>query len=151
MLPPGNSVGAANQADDVATARREVAQFLTGLGWPDIAGDTAESMSMLAEALVALRRLGRDVGPEVFTPYELSTIDPAAPAERLIEDVVIGTVVFESALVALRRLAHATHSAARFSNTAPAGVARSRSSCRCDPDTTWQVCLADPVSAAWLT
>ena len=111
-------------ADDVTTARREVVDFLTGLGWPAAAVDLAEPISMLADALVGLRRLGRDVGPEVFTPYaetadalaarELATVDPAAPAERVIEDVVIGTVVFESALIALRRLAHARHSAERF-------------------------------------
>jgi hypothetical protein len=117
-------------SDEVESARREIAEFLTGLGWPDTAGEAAPPISLLAEALVALRRLGRDVGPEVFTLYadtadalaasELATIDPSTSGERMIEDVVIGTVVFESALIALRRLAHAKHSAARFSNTAQA-------------------------------
>ncbi len=115
--------------DDVATARSEVANFLAGLGWPDAATDMSPPMWVLAEALTALRRLGGDVGPEVFTLYaetadvlagqELSTIDPARGGERMIEDVVIGTVVFESALVALRRLAHAKHSAARFGSMTP--------------------------------
>jgi hypothetical protein len=47
-------------------------------------------------------------------------VAPSAPAERLINDVVIDIVVFESALVALRRLAHAKHSAERFSNATTA-------------------------------
>jgi hypothetical protein len=35
--------------------------------------------------------------------------------EQVVEAVVVGTVVFEKALVALRRLAHESHSATLFS------------------------------------
>jgi DNA-binding transcriptional MerR regulator len=107
---------------DVDAARADVDTWLVGLGWEVASSGVARTM--LSYALLALRRLGRDVGPEVFAPYaeladglaerELATMDPAAPRPELVEEMVIGTVVFESALVALRRLAHANHSSTRF-------------------------------------
>jgi DNA-binding transcriptional MerR regulator len=107
---------------DVLQARTDVAAFLDELSWPSAAD--APARLMLADALVALRRLGRDVEADVFAPYaraadeladaELASMPTDSPPERMVEDAVIGTVVFESALVALRRLAHGKHSADRF-------------------------------------
>jgi hypothetical protein len=78
----------------------------------------------LAAALTALRVLGMEVGPTLFDPYaklvfgrgerELATVPDDVPREQIVESVVIGTVVFEAALVALCRLAHAHHSGRRF-------------------------------------
>ncbi|MBW3575564.1 MAG: MerR family transcriptional regulator [Actinobacteria bacterium] len=116
--------------DDVVRARGEVDAFLEDLGW-EIDG-SHPARRALADALVALRRLGRDHPAQVFEPYaevadhlaarELQTI-PSESRGEAVEGAVVGTVVFEAALVALRRLAQVRHSAARF---AAAGDERRR-------------------------
>ena len=107
---------------DVARARADVDRFLAGLGWR--VGAETPARFALADALVALRRLGRDVDADVFAPYakladalaarELDSIPADAPRAEAVERAVVGTVVFEAALLALRRLAQAHHSAERF-------------------------------------
>jgi DNA-binding transcriptional MerR regulator len=107
--------------DDIARARAEVDRFLAGLGWR--VSPEAPARRALADALAALWRLGRDTGAEVFAPHaeaadrlaaqELGRIPAAAPRAEAVERAVVGTVVFEAALVALRRLAHEHHSAGR--------------------------------------
>ena len=122
---------AADQApveDDVAQAREEVDRFLDGLGWR--VSPEAPSRRRLADALVALRRLDRDADAKVFAPYakaaeelaaqELASMPADAPRADLVESAVVGTVVFEAALVALRKLAQEHHSAVRFGQRAPA-------------------------------
>lgn len=105
---------------DLLEARREVDRFLAQLDWQ--VGSDAPARWMLSEALVTLRRLGRKVDATVFERY-------ARVAERLaahevkqvygrsrvdaVEGLVIGSVVFERALVALRYLAQEHHSARR--------------------------------------
>ncbi len=108
--------------DDVALARKDVDDFLAELGWS--VSPEAPSRRKLADALVALRRLGRDVDTKAFLPYakaahdlaarELSAMPAGAPRADLVEAAVVGTVVFEAALVALRKLAQEHHSALRF-------------------------------------
>ncbi len=110
--------------DDVQQAREEVDAFLRGMGWRVSA--EAPSRRKLADALVALRRLGRDVDTSVFDPYaqladqlaarELASApaDEQATRAELVEGAVVGTVVYEAALVALRKLAQEHHSARRF-------------------------------------
>jgi hypothetical protein len=105
--------------DDVRIARADVDAFLADLGW--MVEPAAPARASLADALVALRRLGRPVAAEVFAPYaeaadrlawwEVETIPSSTPPGEAIERMVIGTVVFEAALDALRRLAHEHHSA----------------------------------------
>ena len=118
---PGRTVPAPQ--DEIGRiARADVDDWLQRLGWYSTPDTPARAM--LADALAALRRLGRDVPAEIFTPYaeaanslaerELGSLDPTVSKARLVEDAVIGTVVFEAALVALRRLAQANHSAKRF-------------------------------------
>jgi DNA-binding transcriptional MerR regulator len=112
--------------DDLADARRDVDHFVDELGWR--VSPEAPARRALADALVTLRRLGRPVGPEVFRPYaelveglaamELDTIPADAPAAEAVEQSVVGTVVFEAALVALRRLAQEHYSSARFAAAA---------------------------------
>ncbi len=122
--------------DDVQEAREEVDAFLRGIGWRVSA--EAPSRRKLADALVALRRLGRDVDTSVFEPYaqladqlaarELGSLPPDEQATRaeLVERAVVGTVVFEAALVALRKLAQEHHSALRFGVPAPGRDGRRR-------------------------
>ena len=100
----------------------EVDRFLGRLGWQVKAG--APAKQVLAGALVSLRQLGWGVGAEVFGRYaavadelaewELARTPNGESRGRTVEAVVVGTVVFEVALVALRRLAQERHSAARF-------------------------------------
>lgn len=116
--PPGHQEPSA----DVVAAQAEVDEFLAELGWR--VSQTAPARRALTDALVALRRLGRDVGTEAFAPYAQAVDDLAAgevgrvarvgPRDELVEAVVVGTVVFEAVLVALRRLAQEHHSAARL-------------------------------------
>jgi DNA-binding transcriptional MerR regulator len=132
-LPTGAVVGLAHRAlgpppdagpvdEEVARARAEVDHFLDELGWR-VSRD-APARRALADALVALWRLGRDATAEVFRPYamaadelaadELASVPTGRPRAETVERVVVGTVVYEAALSALRRLAQAHHAATRF-------------------------------------
>jgi len=107
---------------DEARAVAEVERFLEALGWRG--RPEAPARRTLARALVMLRRMGRDADVEVFEPYarvadqltsrEVATVAAAGPRAAVVEGAVVGTVVFEAALVALRRLAQEHHSALRF-------------------------------------
>ena len=100
---------------DFVQAQAEVDRFVDeDLGWRVSA--PAPGRRALARALVTLRRWGRDVDVSVFRPYaraadwlaseEVETVERRV-ADRTdhVQQVVVGTVVFEAALVALRRLA----------------------------------------------
>jgi DNA-binding transcriptional MerR regulator len=132
------ALGPAAQAgpvpDDVARARAEVDSFLAELGWSVSA--EAPARRALADALAALWRLGRDAGAEVFAPHaeaadrlaaqELDRIPTAGSRAETVERVVVGTVVYEAALVALRRLAHEHHSSLRAAPTGQGEPSRLR-------------------------
>ncbi|MDQ3739273.1 MAG: MerR family transcriptional regulator [Actinomycetota bacterium] len=108
---------------DVLEAERDVGDFIAALGWR--AKAEAPARTELARALASLRRLGWEVDANVFERYaeaadvlaawELEQTPISASRGRTLEAVVVGTVVFEQALVALRRLAQEHHSATRFS------------------------------------
>lgn len=112
---------------EMAQARADVDRFLSDLGWR--VSPEAPARTALAQALATLRRLGRGVDVTVFEPHarvadrlaaqEVGTLDPAAPRAETVEAAVLGTVVFEAALVALRRLAQEHHSAIRLSRMPP--------------------------------
>jgi DNA-binding transcriptional MerR regulator len=102
--------------------RAEVTAFVAERGW-DVE-DEAPAIDALAGALIALRGV---VGPctiDVFAPYaevadqlaafELAWIDATSGVGHTVAQVVVGTVVYEQALVALRRLAEEHHSGERF-------------------------------------
>ena len=112
-------------ADDpsVAHARAEVDRFLDELGWqvsPDSPG-----RHELALALATLRRLGwPHAGTHLFArhakavdrlaAFEVRRTSPAGSTRaEMMEQMVIGTVVFDAVMSALRRLAHERHSALR--------------------------------------
>jgi DNA-binding transcriptional MerR regulator len=99
-------------------ARAEIAALLDALGWRATA-DPA-TVDELGCALVALRRLGWSVDGNAFGPYA-AAVDALAAAEvayaydtntrdQAVERAVVGTVVFETVLTAMRRLAQAHHS-----------------------------------------
>ena len=133
-LPIHEALGVAHRAlapemrgrDDptVAVARADVDRFLEQLGWQV----SAESPGRheLAVTLSTLRRLGwHDADARLFVPYakaadriasrEVQKTTPAgATRTETMERVVLGTVLFEAAFSALRRLAQERHSAARL-------------------------------------
>jgi DNA-binding transcriptional MerR regulator len=107
---------------DLGNAKARVDRFIEGLGWrvsPD-----APARWALAEALLALQRLCGVEGPETFAPYaevadriaaaEITSGPQNASRTEMMEWMVIGTVVYEAALAALRRLAQEHHSAREF-------------------------------------
>lgn len=130
-LPQHEVLGAAHRAlsatpalpDDeaAAAALADVDRFLAERGW-QVAPD-APSRRDLARVLLALRGLGRRADAEVFAAYadaadalaarELDALADADDAAGAVERVVVGTVLFETALAALRRLAQEHHSARR--------------------------------------
>jgi DNA-binding transcriptional MerR regulator len=116
--------GADTDPTDLDDEGREVAAFIATLGWR--VKPTAPAIRELGRALRTLRHLGWRVTAEVFTPYARAADDIAAweldqlprgpDRTAVVEGVVVGTVVFEAALLALRRLAEEHHSSARFGN-----------------------------------
>ena len=115
--------------EDLQRARTEVDRFLDDLGWHIT--EEAPGRRALAEALVALWRLGRDYDVEVFRRYaeladqlaahEVTIIRPEATRTEAVEAVVVGVVVFEAVLVALRRLAQEHQSWLRSGGSPPEG------------------------------
>ena len=109
-------------SDQLRQARADIDRFIADLGWR-VSAD-APSMWVLAESLLALKRLCGAPGPEIFAPYaevayriaeaELAAGPREATRTETVEWMVIGTVVYEAALNALRRLAQEHHSAQRF-------------------------------------
>ena len=102
--------------------RDEVLEYVRARGWDVHAQSPA--LSAVAEALEALRVLWGVCGPEIFDVYadaadtlagcELAFIDESRGTAETVEQVIVGTVVFERALVGLRRLAENNHSNRRF-------------------------------------
>ncbi len=111
----------ASPTDQERPEVKEVDAFLRQLGWQ--VSPAAPDRWALAETLAALRRLGRDVDVTTFLPHaqaadqlaavEVASLDPSAGRAQAVEQAVIGTVVYEAALIALRRLAHEHHSASQ--------------------------------------
>ena len=108
-------------------ARAEVVRFLDAREW--LVEEDAPSIDALAAALVALRGVVGPCTADVFSPYadaadelarfelawiELAWIDASQGVGQAIGQIVVGTVVYEQALVALRRLAEEHHSGERF-------------------------------------
>ena len=115
-----------NQDDDEhQAARREVVRYLRDRNWK--VDPKAPSFDVLAGALVALRKLGQPCDTDAFAPYadlafglakqELESVDPSRGASDTVTQIIVGTVVYEHALVALRRLAEEHHSKMRFGSS----------------------------------
>jgi DNA-binding transcriptional MerR regulator len=135
-VPMHDALGIAHRAlaphlgdgDDptVGQARAEVDAFLERLGWevsPDAPGRTE-----LAVALATLRRLGwPNADTRLFEHYARAadrlasreverTTPTGATRAEMMERVVVGTVVFDAVLCALRRLAQEHRSAVRLAD-----------------------------------
>ena len=105
-----------------ALVRAEVDGLLEDLGWRVTA--EAPGRDQLTRAVLTLRRLGAAATTETIrrfaeaahslAAYELSLIDSEVERGELVEAAVIGTVLFEPVLLALRRLAEEDESARRF-------------------------------------
>ncbi|HEX8771129.1 MAG TPA: MerR family transcriptional regulator [Acidimicrobiales bacterium] len=101
----------------------DVDRFLEDRGW-EVAPD-APARRDLAKALATLQGLGWAVDAQVFARYataadrlaafELRQIPRRTGRAQTVEAAVVGTVVFEAALLALRRMAEEHYSATRFS------------------------------------
>ncbi len=116
---------AAPPAPDVLAARADVDAWLRAMTWQ--VSPESPSRRALADVLVGVRRLGLPAGPEIFAPYagvadelargEVAALPADGPAAETVEWQVVGTVVFEAAFAALRRMAQERHSATRFRRT----------------------------------
>jgi hypothetical protein len=109
--------GAGHEAADA-----DVARLLTNLGWR--VNPRAPAKARLARAISSLRRLGWMVTPESLIPYaraadqiaahEIKALPAAKARADVLERAVVGTVVFEQVLMALRLLAQERRSSQRF-------------------------------------
>ena len=110
------------EVDGVEEARGRVDDYVSCRGW-HVDAD-APGRGALATVVAALHRFGWEVDSDMLAPYaeaadllaarELEFVRPDASRSAAAATVVIGTVLFESALVAMRRLAQEHHSALRF-------------------------------------
>jgi hypothetical protein len=117
-------VDSATDDPAVAHARGKVDSFLAELGW-DVSPDS-RGRHELAVALATLERLNwPNASTDLFVRYakaadriaalEVERTTPAgATRADTMERAVIGTVVFDAVLSALRRLAQERHSAKRL-------------------------------------
>ncbi|GAB2695527.1 MerR family transcriptional regulator [Thalassiella azotivora] len=119
-LPPATSA-------DVATQRAR--DLLAEVGW-EVGCDTAP-LRQLAVALDAVEAAGLPLGRERLARYadaadQLAHDDlagaPDGPLEDVVAYAVLGTVLYEPVLLALRRLAHQRASAARFAGSEDGGT-----------------------------
>lgn len=99
----------------------EARELVRRLGWR--VHDGAPALRQLARALGALRDAGLEARPEVLEAYaaaarSVAAVDvagvPADSPEAAARHAVLGTVLFEPVLLALRRLAQEDASARRF-------------------------------------
>ncbi|WP_443077019.1 MerR family transcriptional regulator [Streptomyces sp. SP18CS02] len=114
---------------ELTTARQVVADLLTRRGWR-VERDSP-SAEALAAALAALERVGHGAFVEGLDDYadaaqkvaavDLGYVARNAGREDLVESVVIGTVLGEAVLTALRRLAHIDASARMYGDEGAIG------------------------------
>lgn len=109
-----------------STARADVDAFLTELGW--MVHQDAPARDLLAKAVLALRGLGLPDSSDDLRPYaraahelakhELASTPRTGPRSAVVEHAVLGTVLYEPVLIALRRLAEEHESAQLFTDPA---------------------------------
>ncbi len=108
--------------DGMEEARRAVGGLIRRRGWR-VAPENP-SVEALAAALATLRGLGHGDFGELLDDYadacegvaaaDLAWVGRNAEVDRLVESVVVGTVVGDAVLSAMRRLAHVDASARRY-------------------------------------
>lgn len=124
----GKAADASEEADAaLSDARRATDEFLDAIGM--VVDENSPGRQQFAEAYAALLALGIDAHPIVFTEharlaYELAEFEIGGIAPRLadadqaaeqrsVDEMVVGTVVFGAAFMALRSMAH-EHEARRL-------------------------------------
>jgi DNA-binding transcriptional MerR regulator len=118
-LPPHPS-----DPDSLSEERRaEVVEYAVANGWQ--VRPEAPSISLLAEVLAGVRALWGPVGLEIFDRYALAfdalargdveVLDEVHDPADAVRQVVVGTVLWDRAMIALRRLAADHYSTQRFS------------------------------------
>lgn len=102
------------EVDAADSAHREVEEFLTERGWSHLEENPA--VQALVQVVATARELGHHrLAPTMLTPYADAceriaeadiryVLDELAPEDTL-EGVVVGTVLGDAAIIALRRLA----------------------------------------------
>jgi DNA-binding transcriptional MerR regulator len=106
-------------------ARAEVIEFALAHGWH--VRPEAPSITLFAEVLAAVRALWGPVGPEIFERYALAfdslargdveILDEVRDPADAVRQVVVGTILWDRAMIALRRLAADHYSTQRFSDS----------------------------------
>jgi DNA-binding transcriptional MerR regulator len=107
---------------DVDPMRDAVDALVDGLGWE--VDNQAPARRTLGQALATLRDLGHDVSLATLRRYavaadslaadEVATVPAHASRSDAVERAVVGTVLYETVLTALRRMAQEHRSAERF-------------------------------------
>lgn len=120
--PPVDAVGGSE------AERREVLAYLEEIQW--IVSPDAPAIDLLASILARVRVYWGDVGPHIFDRYRVAIDALAAGDLEVIGDIddmdstirrmVVGTVLWDGAIIALRRLAAENHSRRRYSGSSDA-------------------------------
>lgn len=126
--------GDAEPDAELDTARKEVRELIARRGW--LADDDSPAAEALAMALAALKRVGHGAFAEVLDAYadaaeKVAEADLAYAARRaglddLVESVVVGTVLGDTLLASLRRLAQADGSARLYESESRVEARRAR-------------------------
>lgn len=132
-VPIGRAMGIAHWAldakraaapadEETDAALAEVDALLRRQGWQ--VSPESPARRLLADALVALARLGRPASQAGLRPYadmadrlaqmEVEFTRQEGTRAEAVEFAISGTVLYEAVLVALRKLAHEHHSRSRF-------------------------------------
>jgi hypothetical protein len=122
MLGEANQALAGAPPEASRETLREVDDLVRSLGWTVKADSAARAQA--AAALAVLRSFDPDAPVDVLRPYavlaerlaglEIAAIAGGSSPAVIVERAVLGTVVFEAALTALRRMALEHHSARAF-------------------------------------
>ncbi|KIZ17674.1 MerR family transcriptional regulator [Streptomyces natalensis] len=110
------------EPDGLDEARRAVAEFIRRRGWRVDPGHV--SAEALAVALATFRGIGHGAFEEVLDDYavaceriaaaDLAYVGRQVDVDSLVESVVVGTVLGDAVLSAMRRLAHVDGSARQY-------------------------------------
>lgn len=111
-----------DEDDDWRAARATVDDLIAGLGWDVTA--TAPARTLLAQAVVTMRRLGLPITQDMLRTYarlaqEMSALDfdllgGTQGRAELAERLTLGTVLYERAFIAVHRLAQEELSARTY-------------------------------------
>ncbi|MEU9123721.1 MerR family transcriptional regulator [Streptomyces sp. NPDC048506] len=117
--------------DGIEDARRQVAEMIRRRGWRATADSPAGEA--LAAALATFRGIGHGTFEEMVDDYadacervaaaDLAWVSRYAEVDGLVESVVVGTVLGDTVLMAMRRLAHEDASARQY-ETGPGGAGK---------------------------